>query len=89
MRALFRPKKFYKQIFFVTNSIGSETLMAWILKLPNSSSQYKVSEGTRDFDGPCNYLYSFRKQPATSFFININRCFHEQGNVGHHANKST
>ena len=26
-------------------------------------------------DGPCNYLYSFQKQPAPIFIVNINCCF--------------
>ena len=40
MRAFFRLKNFYKlPIFFVTNSIGSETLMAWIFK----TSEFKFA----------------------------------------------
>ena len=34
-----------------------------------------------------NYSYSFRKHLAASFFKNKNCCFHDQGNVGHHAKK--
>ena len=36
-----------------------------------------------------NYIYSFWKQPASSFFRNNNYCFPDQGNVGHHTKKVT
>ena len=36
------------------------------------------------FDGLGNYLYSFQKLGAASFFININWNFPDQGKVAHH-----
>ena len=39
------------------------------------------------FDGLCNYLNLFQKQPATSFFNSF--CFPSQGHIGHYTNKFT
>ena len=35
------------------------------------------------FDALCNYLHSFRKQSAASFFKNSNCCFPDRENAGH------
>ena len=40
------------------------------------------------FDGLCNYLHSFQKQPAANFFKN-NCCFPDQVHVGYYINKFT
>ena len=40
-------------------------------------------------DGLSNHLYSLWKQQASSLFRNINYCFLNQRNVGHHTRKVT
>ena len=62
----------FKFFLFVANSIDSETLMPWILLTSEFKSTTESSWGSTwftNFNGLCNYLYLFRKQTASSFFL--------------------
>ena len=84
----------FPDFFFEVNFIGSKTLnlMPWIWQSSEIKSITESFWGSRwevHLDGLSNYLYSFWKQPASSFFKNNNYSFPDQGNVGHHIKKVT
>ena len=68
----------FSRFFFVSNCIVSDTSMTWELRTSNSSPTQNISEGAHDvfiLMDSCNYLYSFQKLVAASFFVNINCYF--------------
>ena len=73
------------------NEFSGFFLCGQLYRLTENCSQ-KISEGVGreiNFDGLSNYLYWFRKPPASSFFENNHYCFPDQGNVGHHTKTFT
>ena len=57
-------------------------------ELKSTTETFSASTSFIHFDGLCNYLHSFQKQPAANFFKN-NCCCPDHEHVGHYINKST
>ena len=57
----------FLRFFFVINRIGSETTQK-LQKLKSNSENVSASTLFIHFDGLCNHLNLFQKQPAANFF---------------------
>ena len=57
-------------------------------ELKFTKETFSASSSFVHFDGLCNYLHLFQKQPADNFFKN-KCCFPDQEDVGYYINKST
>ena len=94
---IFSPTRYkiimnFQDFFFVANCIVRRHQWLGPYELPNPSPKQKISEGARNLIilmDSCNYLYSFQKLVAASFFININCYFPDQRKLGHHTSPFT